>query len=630
MGVPDRHGKIVSIGLNVEEVGPDPDQHDEEEEPQQDDDAVTIQDFLSWSRPRWAMLQDLFPVVRQGNHDAVQSRGSISAEQWVKMITALGFPGDAWRIYEIISYDHQAGTCSVSIVLRQLLQFRRNYGSEDADEDLVQEFLGLLRKKHKVIVQAWRLELDKHNRGQICFKELQTACNRIGFKPASNVRRLWSILRGTPENDLDGLLGLKDLDQIEALNMEAFARIVWDELGSLENAWERIDPYHTNMVALQDFVWACKDLKFKGHVKTLFHGLAVSGGGRLVRQDIDFLKHWSPAETLKKLNDDELATHFFSWVDYHFQGAEGFFIAVDDGKKGFLSPQEFILAAQSHGYTGTQQQLQRLFAFILKAECDPMVAGAGIMSANSLINFRNPKCTTVNVPKARKRKGSNASSSSSIVDETRQMFVQMVETVGWRDILELVDGDAGGLPVHKFISEVRKLALRCGIEFDNVDLNALVPMLGRSGSDESWVSKRDVLLLRKRLNPTPLVDYTPPSSTTEATQAMLDERPGWNEAVGTVAVYNDKVPAHMRKYFSTPDKPQKKDRKPIRHVPGFREDIPDQSNRPAWNDTVGSMSSINDKVPATLRNYFGEEAEKPVRDRIRRQLQKNVARNRND
>lgn len=625
---------IVKIGLEEmrsigepEEPDYDADDH-EDEEVEEDEDAVSIANFLSWSRPRWAMLQDLFPVVHQGRNDVVQARGTISAEEWVKMITALGFTGDAWRIYEIISYDHQAGTCSESIVLRQLLQFRRNYQGEDDDEDLVQEFLGLLRNKYKAVVQAWRLELDKRNRGQICFKELQVACNRIGFKPASNVRRLWSILRGTPENDLGGNLTLKDVDQIEALNMEAFARIVWDELGSLENAWERIDPYHTNMVGLQDFTWACKSLKFKGHIKTIFQGLAVSGSGRLVRQDIDFLKHWSPAETLKKFNDDELATHFFSWMDYHFQGPDGFFVAVDDGKKGFLTAQEFVFAIQSHGYTATPQQRQRLFGIIIKAECDPLVAGSGIMSANSLINFRNPKCSTVDVPKARKRKGSNASSSSSVVDETRQLFVQVVEAVGWRDILELVDDDAGGVSFNKFIGEIRKLAGRCGVDIDNIDLKALAPMLGRSGSDESRVSKRDVLLLRKRLNPTPLVDYTPPSLTSSSSRSMLEERANWNDclSIGTATVYNEKVPAHQRKYFSTPSKLEKKERKPVRPFEGFREDVPDQSNRPGWNDSVGSLSSLNNKLPAKLRNYFGEEAEKPVRDRIRRQL----ARNRGD
>jgi hypothetical protein len=206
------------------------------------------------------------------------------------------------------------------------------------------------------------------------------------------------------------------------------------------------------------------------------------------------------------------------------------------------------------------------------------------------------------------------------------MFVQLVETVGWRDLLELVDGDSGGMSFPKFITEIRKLALRCGIDFDSVDLKALAPMLGRSGSDDSWVSKRDVLLLRKRLNPTPLVDYTPPPTASDASQAILEERPGWNESIGTVAVYNDKVPALQRKYFSTPSKPEKKDRKPIRSALALREDAPEPSNRPAWNDCVGSMSSINDKVPAKLRNYFGEEAEKPIRDRIRRQ----IARNRND
>lgn len=620
MGVPNRQGKVVQIGLEEPSLIEDPvsDPEECEVEPEEDEDAITIANFLAWSRPRWAVLQDLFPVSHQGHSDAVQCRGTIAAEQWVKLITALGFAGDAWRIYEIISYDHQAGTCSESIVLRQLLQFRRNYESDDADEDLVEEFLGLLRKKHKVVVRGWRLELDKHNRGHITFKELQAACNRLAFKPASNVRRLWSVLRGAPENDLDGLLCLKDLDNIEALNTEAFARIAWDELGSLENTWERLDPYHTNMVGFQDFAWACKSMKFKGHVKTLFQGLAVSGSGRLVRQELDFLKHWSPSEMLKKLNDEELATHFFSWMDFHFEGPEGFFVSVDDGKKGFLTAQEFCFAAQSHGYAGTQQQLQRLFGVILKAECDPMVAGADIMSADSLIKFRNPKCATVHVAKARKRKGSNASSSSSVADETRQMLLQMAETVGWTQILDLVEAP---IPFNQFISELQKLAVRCKMDIDNFDLRALAPMLCRSGGGESCVSKRDVLLLRKRLNPTPLVDYTP---LPETSNTMLEDRPDWNESLGKVTAYNEKVPSHQRKYFSEPSKPDKKDRKPIRALPGhsFREDVPDQSNRPGWNSSVGPSTSINDKVPSTLRNYFGEETEKPVRDRIRRQIAK--------
>merc|ERR1711975_148905 len=100
MAAPNRRDKIVHIGFeetrSFEEPDSDPDR--DEEEPEEDEDAILINNFLSWARPRWAMLQDLFPVVRQCSSDAVQSRGSITAEHWVKIITALGFPGDAWRI----------------------------------------------------------------------------------------------------------------------------------------------------------------------------------------------------------------------------------------------------------------------------------------------------------------------------------------------------------------------------------------------------------------------------------------------------------------------------------------------------------------------------------------------------
>merc|ERR1719265_1941277 len=138
------------------------------------------------------MLRDLCPGERTGS---LTRRGSLGMDQFVQQVRMLGFPGDVRRVYEIISYNHADGTCSESIQLRQLLQFQRNYETfEDQGQFLADSFTEFLRKRCGSVVRAWRRELDKHNKGCITYKDLGTACKRLGFE-VSSVRKLWNALK---------------------------------------------------------------------------------------------------------------------------------------------------------------------------------------------------------------------------------------------------------------------------------------------------------------------------------------------------------------------------------------------------------------------------------------------------
>eukprot|EP00746_Dinoflagellata_sp_MGD_P164841 gnl/MRDRNA2_/MRDRNA2_93744_c0_seq1.p1 gnl/MRDRNA2_/MRDRNA2_93744_c0~~gnl/MRDRNA2_/MRDRNA2_93744_c0_seq1.p1 ORF type:complete len:625 (+),score=108.34 gnl/MRDRNA2_/MRDRNA2_93744_c0_seq1:148-2022(+) len=585
-----------------------------------------IVDFLKWAGPRagptWQMIRELCPVEKTGS---LKRRGSLGMDIFVQQVRMLGFQGDIRRVYEIMSYNHQDGTCSETIELRQILQFQRNYETfEDAGQYLADAFTEFLRKRHGVVIRAWRRELDKYNKGKIAQKELGSACKRLGFE-VTNVKKLWTALKqlNPTSDDSRTMLTLADVAEIEVMNMERFACIVWDELGSLDEAWRTLDPHGANLITFAHFEKGCDAIGFEGDRRTLFLGLDLSGCGRLLRPDLEILNLWAPEHVTRSWTDEDLGIHFSRWIDVHFEGPDPFFHQLDDGDRGRLSLEEFVGAAKAHGYTGSHRQLQRLFNMIAR--------GNAYITSRSLARFhvRMGPLIVQNQETGGKiaRRGMSRSASEhqlqqrpGNVEKTREEILKIAELCGWREIVNLVDLPRAGaetprIRVEVFIRRLRKLAERQKEDLD-IEPRALKSMLARAEGWCGWVSKRDILLLRKRLGPAPMFEYTPPQRPTEKSIEMMRERPSWSMYVGDQGALNVHLSAVTRTYFGVflhNKKDRQRDDPPPPHI------LPENlRERPKWNPAVTTISDSNSELPSATREYFSKLNDKPIRDKMRR------------
>lgn len=206
-----------------------------------------------------------------------------------------------------------------------------------------------------------------------------------------------------------------------------------------------------------------------------------------------------------------------------------------------------------------------------------------------------------------------------VVNRTRTDLVRIADAAGWREVLDIIP-QSSSIPMEEFIDKLQKTAVRHKLNFGG-EANQLAAMLGRDDGDIRSVSRRDVLLLKKRLNPPPQFDYTPSSRMSD--RDLGPDRPEWDEKSVDGSVYNTGMPVQSRKYFSTPER-MKGGLRSSASGPSLGSWICSeaQRERPAWNDKV--EVNANEQVPAALRTYF-YETEKPVRDKIQQKLSKSRA-----
>merc|ERR1712012_281553 len=114
------------------------------------------------------------------------------------------------------------------------------------------------------------------------------ACVNISF--TSDVKLLWSAFH---KDDL-GSLSLEEIDPPSAQVLANFRSFIMTRYGSAAAGFRKIDKANKKQLGQQEFVSRVKELGYRQQANFIFIGLKRKDTKYLVRENLDFLDHWSP------------------------------------------------------------------------------------------------------------------------------------------------------------------------------------------------------------------------------------------------------------------------------------------------------------------------------------------------
>ncbi|CAE7561900.1 unnamed protein product [Symbiodinium natans] len=219
----------------------------------------------------------------------------------VRLISNLGFPGDALAVFQTIVEDfpseekekqlRAAGVDSMSVMtLAQLRRFEEEMSVKRLSLSVQDEgspswqFAQFLKRSRQNLLRAWRLDLDVKQNGTVTFVDFASACRRLGLQ--GQCRQIWTSLRPTDDKALE----FAELAPYEAAHVEEFAELIWEASGyDLDKAWRLFDYDQKNKMTKADFVQSAQHLGFRGNAELLFKGLDATGLGWIWRDDFEYI-----------------------------------------------------------------------------------------------------------------------------------------------------------------------------------------------------------------------------------------------------------------------------------------------------------------------------------------------------
>lgn len=216
---------------------------------------------------------------------------------WMEVLTGFGFSKDiAKRAFKMLDMGREDDVTLNELELLGLkhrtAQFdmklsHREVGLlHDAKQKqrVLADFHGFLLRNYGSVVRAWRLALHKDGIGKLNFTQFCASCKKIGFR--GKLQTLWKAL----DAGGSGFVSLGSLDQEAETAMDEFRSLLEENYRTLEDAWERVlDPDRSGKCTEQEFIAACKLLRWSGNALRLFKWLDFHARHELALDDLAIL-----------------------------------------------------------------------------------------------------------------------------------------------------------------------------------------------------------------------------------------------------------------------------------------------------------------------------------------------------
>merc|ERR1719387_1504101 len=263
--------------------------------------------------------------------------GQCPKEDFVKACEAIGFAGNAEKVFTWLDYDY-SGNVSLEEIdgdayeamqrgddllgldvepeggkrrmsemtfdERSALANRRNLAlgkdkrdklekerkarqAQDMAASDLKSFRASLTRKYGNLLRAWNLGLDIGKRGQIGFTEFATALRNEGFN--GDVNSIWKEL----DVDGGGLVSIDELAPKEGKMLLDFKEKLVAKFGSILRGWvEGLDRDRSGTLTIVEFEKACAEIEgFQGDAAKIFTWLDFDYSGSLSLEELDEKAH---------------------------------------------------------------------------------------------------------------------------------------------------------------------------------------------------------------------------------------------------------------------------------------------------------------------------------------------------
>lgn len=161
---------------------------------------------------------------------------------------------------------------------------------QEADPQALEDFRAVMKRACGPPLRQWR-EMDKDNSNEVSWVEFQEACDEVGF--TGNRGGVWRYL----DKGLNGHIRLQDYDRVGARILLSFKDFVDKNFGSVEYAFKSMDTDGSGSLTFSEMKRACRRMKWKGDVRTLFYCLDIDASGgpganSLSYNELAFLDTW--------------------------------------------------------------------------------------------------------------------------------------------------------------------------------------------------------------------------------------------------------------------------------------------------------------------------------------------------
>eukprot|EP00933_Yihiella_yeosuensis_P055287 TRINITY_DN5400_c0_g1_i2.p1 TRINITY_DN5400_c0_g1~~TRINITY_DN5400_c0_g1_i2.p1 ORF type:complete len:1082 (+),score=192.30 TRINITY_DN5400_c0_g1_i2:64-3309(+) len=234
-------------------------------------------------------------------------------------------------------------------------------------EAMLGKFKFFLTQRYGNLLRAWRKELDPDGDGRLQFTEFCASCRAMNFQ--GNLKALWMSL----DKKDTGFVQLEQLDPEAIRSLEDFQRLLKVFFTDLDTLWHSLlDDTATGRCYQEDFVKACKVLKYARQPQQLHKYLDIQNAGYITIQSlealIDLPRATSKEDALRKAKETPgqarhtlnsiLKTKFGSAPSHGWR--HGFCkCASADHWSEFLDVEEFCSRCTELGFKGSLWQLWR-------------------------------------------------------------------------------------------------------------------------------------------------------------------------------------------------------------------------------------------------------------------------------
>jgi Ca2+-binding EF-hand superfamily protein len=261
--------------------------------------------------------------------------GQCPKEDFVKACEAIGFSGNAEKVFSWLDYDHSGNVSleeidgdayeamergddllgldvqvdtrrksEMTFEERSMVANRRNQALGKAKKEKLEKerkarqaqdmaasdlksFRAALIRKYGNLLRAWHISLDTGKRGKIGFTEFATQMRNEGFN--GDVNAIWKDL----DSDGGGLVSIDELAPKEGKMLLDFKSLLKAKFGSILRGWvEGLDTDRSGTLTLEEFQRSCAAIEgFEGDAAKIFTWLDFDYSGSLSLEELDEKAH---------------------------------------------------------------------------------------------------------------------------------------------------------------------------------------------------------------------------------------------------------------------------------------------------------------------------------------------------